>query len=76
MRDGSDPVLRCNVIRDSRRPGVFIHGDGRGTLEENQITGNQESGVRLGGGGRPTLRPLSARLLPAAFLGMVVLSAV
>jgi parallel beta-helix repeat protein len=47
-------VLRRNVIRDSREDGVYIHDDGRGTFEENQITGNRQRGVAIAG--TPTLR--------------------
>ena len=36
--------------------GVIVDGDGLGTLEDNDITGNTWDGVTIGSGGNPTVR--------------------
>jgi parallel beta-helix repeat protein len=53
---GGDPTLRRNQIHDTKQNGVFVHDDGRGTLEGNDITRNAKAGVEIKTGGDPTLR--------------------
>jgi parallel beta-helix repeat protein len=56
IKTGGNPTLRRNRIHDSKSCGVLIWEDGRGTLEDNEITGNRLSGVEIKTGGNPTLR--------------------
>ena len=56
IRDGADPRLRRNTIRDGKGDGVLVYDGGLGTLEDNDITANGSSGVSIGSGGNPTLR--------------------
>jgi F-box protein 11 len=56
IRDGADPRLRRNKIHHGKEHGVFVHNDGLGTLEDNEIFGNGFHGVAIGAGGNPVLR--------------------
>lgn len=56
IRNGADPVLRNNLIRDGKASGVFVYNKGRGTLEGNEIFGNAFSGVEIRAEGDPVLR--------------------
>jgi parallel beta-helix repeat protein len=55
IRGGADPRLRRNKIHDGKQNGVFIQDGGLGTLEDNDITGNENAGVAIKTG-NPTLR--------------------
>jgi parallel beta-helix repeat protein len=56
IRDGADPRLRRNHIHDSQRgDGVWVYNDGLGMLEDNDITANARTGVRIQHA-NPTLR--------------------
>ena len=56
IRDGADPRLRRNKIRDGNDFGVFVYDGGLGTLEDNEIVGNGAAGVAIKSGGNPVLR--------------------
>lgn len=56
IRNGADPRLRGNKIRDGAQAGVIVYAGGLGTLEDNEITGNGLSGVSIETGGDPTVR--------------------
>jgi parallel beta-helix repeat protein len=56
IKTGGDPTLRRNQIHDGKQAGVYIYEDGRGTLEDNDISGNARAGVAIKTGGDPTLR--------------------
>jgi parallel beta-helix repeat protein len=40
IHDGADPRLRRNQIRDGQGVGIYVYDGGRGTLEDNNLTGN------------------------------------
>jgi Right handed beta helix region len=40
IHDGADPLLRHNQIHDGKAIGVMVYDDGRGTLEDNDLTDN------------------------------------
>ena len=44
---GADPRLRRNKIHDGKQNGAFIQDSGLGTLEDNDITGNENAGVAI-----------------------------
>ena len=56
IRNGADPRLRRNTIHDGKQSGVYVYGNGLGTLEDNDITANANAGVSITTGGNPTLR--------------------
>ena len=56
IRDGADPRLSRNKIHDGKAGGVYVHNNGLGTLEDNDITGNTLPGVEIKSGADPTLR--------------------
>jgi len=56
VQEGSTPVFRRNVIRDSVHSGILVLNTGFGLFEENVITGNGHSGVAIEAFGCPTLR--------------------
>ena len=56
IRDGADPRLSRNNIHDGKAGGVYVHNNGLGTLEDNDITGNTLPGVEIKSGADPTLR--------------------
>lgn len=56
IRDGADPRLSRNKIHDGKAGGVYIHVNGLGTLEDNEIIGNTLAGVEIKAGADPTLR--------------------
>ena len=56
IKTGGDPTLRRNQIHDGKSGGVLVRDGGRGTLEDNDITGNTRAGVEIRAGGDPTLR--------------------
>jgi len=41
IKTGGDPTLRRNQIHDNKGGGVHVHDNGLGTLEDNDITGNE-----------------------------------
>ena len=47
IHDGADPRLRRNHIHDSAQGGVSIYTNGQGTLEDNDIFGNERAGVAI-----------------------------
>jgi parallel beta-helix repeat protein len=53
---GADPLLLRNRIHDGKNAGVFVHENGQGTLEDNDIFANTLEGVLIMTGGNPTLR--------------------
>jgi len=56
IRNGADPRLRRNQIRDGKSCGVYVQDNGLGTLEDNDIAGSALTGVEITTGGSPTLR--------------------
>jgi parallel beta-helix repeat protein len=56
IRNGADPRLRRNRIHHGKQGGVFVYGNGLGTLEDNEIFANAMTGVEISKGGNPTLR--------------------
>ena len=56
IREGGNPTLRRNRIHDGKQTGVFVHENGQGTLEENEILANAHCGVAISEGGNPVLR--------------------
>ena len=56
IRNGADPRLRRNLIHDGKKNGVFVLDGGLGTLEDNDITANDQAGVAITTGANPTLR--------------------
>lgn len=56
IHGGADPRLRHNRIHDGNGSGVLAYGNGRGTLEDNEIFGNARAGVAITEGANPTLR--------------------
>jgi len=55
IRNGADPRLRRNTIHDGKQCGVLVY-NALGTLEDNDITANDYSGVEIQSGGNPTVR--------------------
>ena len=53
---GADPVIRENRIHDGQKAGVYIHTDGRGTYEDNDVFGNAKSGFEVKTGADPVVR--------------------
>jgi len=56
IRDGADPRLKSNAVHDGKQSGVYVYGNGLGTLEDNDIFSNRLTGVQVRKGGNPTLR--------------------
>ena len=58
IRNGADPRLRRNRIHNGKQGGgVWVFDGGLGTLEDNDITGNELIAVEImGDGSNPTLR--------------------
>jgi len=56
IHGGADPRLRRNRIHNGKSGGVFVHENGQGTLEDNEIFGNAYAGVEIKTGANPTLR--------------------
>jgi parallel beta-helix repeat protein len=56
IRNGADPRLRRNRIRDGKEGGVLVQQNGLGTLEDNEIFANAFAGVEIKEGSNPTLR--------------------
>ena len=56
IHDGADPRLRRNIIHESNGVGVDVFSNGLGTLEENEIYGNEQGGLSISHGGNPTVR--------------------
>jgi F-box protein 11 len=52
--EGADPRVRRNTIHDCTA-GILIFGQGRGLLEDNEIT-NNNTGIHIIDGAMPTLR--------------------
>jgi F-box protein 11 len=56
IKTGGNPMLRRNRIHDGKQSGVYVHENGVGTLEDNEIFGNAMAGVYIKTGSNPTLR--------------------
>jgi parallel beta-helix repeat protein len=56
IHGGADPRLRRNSIHDGKQVGVLVYESGLGTLEDNEIFGNNSPGVAIDAGSNPTLR--------------------
>ena len=56
IHGSADPEVNGNRIHDGKQSGVFVHGDGRGRIEDNDISGNAYSGIEVKEGGNPTVR--------------------
>ena len=47
---------RAEVQIRGNQGGVYVHDNGQGTLEDNEITGNGETGVEISTDGSPSVR--------------------
>ena len=56
IHGSANPCLRHCRIHDGDECGVFVRGNGQGTLEDNEIFANTLNGVTIIEGGNPTLR--------------------
>lgn len=60
IHDGADPRVRRNRIHDGRESGIVIYQQGRGLIEDNEITANgfsnKNAGVTIKESSNPTLR--------------------
>ena len=48
--------MRANRIHDNKQSGVYVHEQGRGTFEDNDISANTKNGVEVNSSGDPTIR--------------------
>ena len=51
IRTGANTTLRRNRIQGNKESGVYVYDHARGTLEDNDITGNSFKGVSVRSGG-------------------------
>ena len=56
VETGGNPTVRRNRIHDGEQTGVFVHENGQGTFEDNDISSNAFAGVTVMTGGNPSLR--------------------
>ncbi len=52
----AEPVLRKCQVHDCKGPGVLVHGEAQGTLEDCEVAGNTGAGVEIREGANPVLR--------------------
>jgi F-box protein 11 len=56
IHGGAAPHLRHNLIHDGKSSGIVVFEGATGTLEHNEIFGNECAGVEIKEGGNPILR--------------------
>jgi parallel beta-helix repeat protein len=56
IKTGGEALIRGNRIHDGKGSGVYVHDGGRGTLEDNDVFGNERVGVRISKNSDATLR--------------------
>ena len=56
IHGGAAPHLRRNLIHDGKSSGIVVFEGATGTLEHNEIFGNECAGVEIKEGGNPNLR--------------------
>ena len=66
----ANPGIRGNRIHDSKRSGVLVRSQGRGTFEDNDITANASAGIGVESGGDPVVR--SNRIYKGHQFGVLV----
>ena len=59
--DRGDPQLRGCVVRDARGNGVLANGEGRGTIEDCEISGTEQPGIAVEAGAATTVRRTTVR---------------
>lgn len=52
----ANPVIRRCRIHDGKQNGIFVWGNGQGTIEDCDIFGNAYAGVAIREGGNPIIR--------------------
>jgi parallel beta-helix repeat protein len=50
------PIIRRCKIHDGKQSGIYVFGNGQGTVEQCDIFGNAHSGVAISTGGNPVIR--------------------
>ncbi|KAJ7350145.1 F-box only protein 11 [Desmophyllum pertusum] len=56
IRTKSNPIVRCNRIHSGLHGGIYVHEEGMGLIEDNEINNNTLAGVWITTGSTPTLR--------------------
>ena len=56
MSTEPNPKVCNNRIYDGRQSGIYIHEQGQGMIEENDIFANANAGIAIRSGGNPTVR--------------------